>query len=105
MTDPMRASPTKVVGHERRIDLVRETTHCIEIRLVERSMAEQVEPDAMQHDRITRPHALEVLPRSRCGTEEILGDHLEVIDGRRMRQHVFVVRNAKPQSKGIRRKA
>ncbi len=101
MAHTMCSRPAEMIGNERSIHLVREPAELVQVRFVERRRSEQVQPDAVQHDGVSRPHARELLPRRKRRPEEILADDLEVADIRPMLEQVPVVRKAEPEPDGV----
>lgn len=101
MHDAVRPGPAKVVGDEWRIDEVGERADAIEIALVERGVAEEVQPDAVKDDRVPRTDPIELLPCGRALVEEVLADDLEVVDLRPVLEEMAVMRDSEAEPRRI----
>src|SRR6185369_12423651 len=97
---PLRAGPAQVVRHERSIEPLRQPSHAIQILGRRRFWTEQIQSDAMQHDRVTLANPIEVIAWPHRFTQEVFTDDFEVVEfGPRLTEFAVV---ARPESESKR---
>ncbi len=95
---PGHAGPAQVVGDPRRLDACGERLHLAQVVAVERIGAADRHRDAVHHQRVALAHAHQVAERLAARHQVVLGEHLEPVDARGLRENGLVVIDPQAES-------
>src|SRR5438046_2547838 len=99
--EPVRTCPTQMVGDERSVDQLRQCRQAIQVLAGRWLRTEQVQSNAMQHDRVTFAYAIQVVARSLGLIQEVFADQLEIIELRPRLTQLPVVAGSKSEPERI----